>query len=210
MGDFDLSGSLRRIRRIADLSQRQMAAAAAMSPSAVAHAEAGTRDLPVGAFARAASLAGLRLALLDGDGHEVSGMAADSVRDLGGRRFPAHLDTVHTDERSWRYEHRFDRPRPWFTVDRDRAGRDALRRSLGTPEDHHSFRPEDSPRERRAARQRAAWLRKQEEYQRRLESGTVPPFEHFACTCPPRCEELDDWSGRPVHAEGCPCSCDVS
>ena len=143
MGAFELAGSLRRIRRIADLSQRQLAVAAEISVSAVAHAEAGTRDLQVTALARAAELAGLRLALLDGEGNEIGPMAPDTVRDLSGRRFPAHLDTRHSDELPDRWEHRVDRPMPWFTVHRDRAGRDVARRRNGVPEDHHPVRPGD-------------------------------------------------------------------
>src|SRR4051794_35818431 len=85
--DFDLSGVLRRIRRTADLSQRELAAAAALSPAAVAHAEAGTRNLPVGGRVRAAGVAGLRLPLLDDQGQEVGGMSAAGVRDRGDRRF---------------------------------------------------------------------------------------------------------------------------
>jgi transcriptional regulator with XRE-family HTH domain len=209
MQPFDLSGTLRRIRRRADLSQRELADRCDLSQSAVAHAESGRRDLPVGALVRACALAGLRLALLDADGHEIAGMTADAVRDFGGRRFPAHLDTSHSDERWGRYAHRFDRPTPWFTVDRDRTGRDAARRVHGTPDDHHPVRPGDSPQDRRAARQRAARQREREEYQRRLASGEVWPLAEFDCSCPPVCDELDDRSGRPVHAEGCQCSCDL-
>ena len=209
MQPFDLSGSLRRIRRLADLSQRELADRCNLSQSAVAHAESGQRDLPVGALVRACALAWLRLALLDADGHEIAGMTADAVRDFGGRRFPAHLDTSHSDERWERYAHRFDRPTPWFTVDRDRTGRDAMRRAHGMPDDHHPVRPGDSPQDRRAARQRAARQREREEYQRRLASGEVPPLAEFDCSCPPVCDELDDRSGRLVHAEGCRCSCDL-
>ena len=194
---FDLSGSLRRVRRRADLSQRELASAAGLSASAVAHAEAGTRDLPVSAFARAAALAGLRLALVDSDGQEVGAMTANSVRDLGGRRFPAHLDTLPSKERWWRYEHRWDRPRPSFTFDRDRPGRDRLRGEEGTPEDHHEARP----RERRPSRA--------EETRRAYLAGAFRTLDvDFQCTCPAECDELDHGE-RPVHADGCPCLCDV-
>jgi transcriptional regulator with XRE-family HTH domain len=210
MQRFDLSGTLRRIRRIADLSQRQLADRCRLPQSTLAQAETGRRDLPVGALARAAELAGLRLAVLDSDGAEIRPMSPDGVRDLGGRRFPAHLDTLHTDELPGWWEHRPDRPRPWFTAHRDRAGRDHGRRRNGTPEDHHPVRPGDSPQERRAARQRAIRERNREEFLRRLAAGDVPPLEPFDCTCPPVCDELDDRSGKPVHAPECPCDCDVA
>ncbi|MFD2091605.1 hypothetical protein ACFSHS_08460, partial [Blastococcus deserti] len=122
----------------------------------------------------------------------------------------AHLDTRHSDEGVWLHEPRRDRPEHWFTFSRDRDGRDSVRRRAGVaPADHHLLRPGDSPPARRAARRRAAELRRREEYQRRLDAGEVPPLEPFHCACPAACDELDDWSGRPVHADDCSCSCDL-
>lgn len=206
---FDLSGALRRIRRLADLSQRELALACRIPQSAVAQAETGRRDLAVGALTTAAVLAGLRLALLDQDGREVSAMAADAVRDLSGRRFPAHLDTRRSDEGQWLHEPRRDRPETSFTFTRDRDFRDARRRTGASPEDHHPFLAGDSPRERKAERARVARRRAQEEFRRRLAAGEVSRTPEFECTCPASCEELDDRNGPPVHAAGCPCSCDV-
>src|SRR3954447_1421931 len=88
---------LRRIRRTADLSQRQLADGLGVARSTVARAETGERDLPATVLARAAELAGLRLALGDGTGAEVAGMDPDAIRDAGGRHFPAHLDPRHGD-----------------------------------------------------------------------------------------------------------------
>jgi transcriptional regulator with XRE-family HTH domain len=206
---FDLAGYLRRIRRLADLSQRQLAEAAGMSKSAVAAAEAGTRDLAATQLARAAALAGLRLTLLDRDGREVVGMSPDGPRDAADRRLPAHLDTLHTsDGPDW--EQRQSRPQPWFTFALDRVSRDRARDRDGIPADHHVPEPGDSPWERAAARRREYWRRRAEERERRLLAGELRGMDlGFDCTCPPRCDELDDYSGRPVHAEGCPCSCDV-
>jgi hypothetical protein len=51
--------------------------------------------------------------------------------------------------------------------------------------------------------------RLREENQRRIEAGEVSRLPDFARRCPTRCDELDDWSGRPVHACDCPCSCDL-
>ena len=209
--DFDLCGALRRIRRLADVSQRELAAAAFISPAAVAHAEAGTRDLPVASLARAASLAGLRLALLDNAGSEVGAMSADGVRDLSGRRFPAHLDTRRSDEGVWLYEPRRDRPETSFTFNRDRARRDAGRRAAGAPEDHHAFLAGDSPADRAQARRREYRRGQEEERQRRFLAGELAHVaEPFVCTCPSACDDLDDRSGRPVHAAGCPCNCDLA
>jgi HTH-type transcriptional regulator/antitoxin HipB len=205
---FDLSGTLRRIRRRADMSQRELAEAAGISASAVAHAEAGTRDLPVTALARAATAAGLRVALLEQDGAEVAGMRPDAVRDRGGRRFPAHLDPVLSEERRWRWDERPRLSRPTYTFDRRRPGERPTDRHE-RPTDHLRPMPGDSPQDRTAARQRAAWRRREEERQRRREAGELPPRQELECTCPASCDALEDWAGRPVHDEECPCQCDV-
>ncbi|MGY1802850.1 helix-turn-helix domain-containing protein [Blastococcus sp. SYSU D00922] len=207
---FDLCGALRRIRRVADLSQRELADAAGIPPSTLAHAESGTRDLGVGSLARAAAVAGLRLTVVDSSGAEVGPMSAGAVRDLGGRRFPAHLDTARSDEALRLDGPRRDRPETSFTYGRDRGARDACRRVAGTPPDHHARVPGDSPAGRREERRRAAAQARDDERRRRFvagESRRLP--EPFVCTCPPGCDEMDDWSGRPVHTEDCPCSCDL-
>jgi transcriptional regulator with XRE-family HTH domain len=209
VADFDLGGALRRIRRRADLSQRQLAEECAVSQSVIARAERGLRDVPVALLQRAAALAGLRLALLDEHGAEITGMSPDAVRDRQGRLFPAHLDTVSSDQRSHRYEERYYRPRPWYTVDRDRAARDAYRRQLGTPDDHLVERPGESPWERAEADRLAAAARRRDDLQRRFLAGELRDTgQDWVCTCPPECAELDRGE-RPVHAPDCPCGCDV-
>ena len=50
-------------------------------------------------------------------------MHVGGVRDRGGRRFPAHLDTVLSEERASRWEHRPRLRQPTYTFDRrDRVG----------------------------------------------------------------------------------------
>lgn len=211
MKGFDVSGASRRIRRLADASQREFAAALGVSKSFIAALESGQRRTDVDLLARAAGLVGLRLALLDGEGWEVDPMSADAVRDLSGRRFPAHLDTRRSDEGTRLYEPRRDRPETSFTYRRDRDFRDARRRVAGTPTDHHPVLPDDSPAGRRAARRLHAARARAEERERRFLAGEPAGRpDAFTCTCPPRCDELDDRSGRPVHAENCPCSCDLA
>ncbi|SFK90263.1 helix-turn-helix domain-containing protein [Geodermatophilus ruber] len=204
-------GMLRRIRRLADLSQRELALRVGVSKSAVAAAEAGTRDLPVRVLAHAAALAGLRLALLDEQGAEVPGMDGDAVRDGAGRLFPAHLDPRYGDEGWWHDEHRYSRDRPWYTFDRDRGRRDAVRRTRGTSEDHQLPRAGDSPAQRAAARREKRRRAASDERRRRFLAGAFSGIDlRFDCSCPPACDELDDRSGRPVHVEECPCGCDLA
>src|SRR4051794_12058442 len=107
MHSFDLPGTLRRIRRLADMSQRELGQACGVSQAVVAQAESGRRDLKVGTLAAAAALAGLRLTLVNGDDVEVQPMSPEGVRDRGRRRFPAHLDTRRAGAGHWLYE-----PRP--------------------------------------------------------------------------------------------------
>ena len=205
---FDLPGALRRIRRAADLSQREVAERIGVSKSAVAAAESGTRDLGVAVLTRAAQLAGLRLALLDPTGAEVEGMTPGAVRDGAGRRFPAHLDTRHGDVDWWHGRERYARTQPWYTFDRCRWTRDQWRDRSGVPEDHQVPQPGDSPAERRSQRQAAARRRRTEELQRRRAAGELPPPDRWTCSCPAECDELDT-GGQLRHADACPCRCDV-
>jgi len=208
---FDLPGSLRRIRRAADLSQRELARALDVSKSLVGAAESGSSGLDVRVLDRAAALVGMRLALLDAAGTEVAGMAEDTVRDMGGRRFPAHLDTRYSDEHWWHGPHRYSRYQPWYTFDRDRRMRDLYRARDGVPTDHQLPQPGDSPRERAEQRRWALLRARAEERERRFLAGEFAHVrESFVCTCPAACDELDDRSGRPVHAAGCPCNCDLA
>ncbi|MCZ2858376.1 helix-turn-helix domain-containing protein [Blastococcus sp. VKM Ac-2987] len=209
--DFDLSGLLRRIRRRADLSQRELATELHVSKSTVAAVEAGSAGMDACLLAVAARLAGLRLGLLDADGREVCGMAADTVRDAAGRRFPAHLDTVLSDERSGWWVDRRDRRQPTYTFDRRSPWDLPGSRTENRPDDHLRPQPGDSPAERAEARRAARWRRYREELDRRFLAGELAGLpDTFTCTCPPVCDELDDWDGRPVHADDCPCRCDAS
>lgn len=203
MTSFDLAGVVRRIRRTADLSQRELAQRLGLSKSMVAAVESGNRTLEVSVLVRAADLADLRLALLDAQGQEVGAMSPGGVRDMGNRRFPAHLDTRYGDEDWWHGVHRYDRPEPWYTFDRSRSIRDIWREILGTPDDHQLPQPGDSPQERRAARARAAAGRREAG-----DAAEVREWPDLVCTCPPECDELDRGE-RPVHAAGCLCGCDL-
>ena len=211
---------LRRIRRITDLSQRQLATELGISASTVARVETGQRDLPATVLIRAAARAGLRLGLLDGEGREVTGMAAGTVRDRQGRRFPAHLDTRHGDEGWWHGPERYSRDRPTYTFDRDRQTRDARRSAEGTPPDHQEPRQGDSLQARARARRDAALARHraagEEQAARRRARGEPDPWA-FTCSCPPGCDDLlvADTAPAPhrqpvLHLDECPCQCDLA
>jgi transcriptional regulator with XRE-family HTH domain len=207
--DFDLSAVLRRARRLADLSQRELARSCGIPVSVVSHAEAGRRGMSVELLARILAVAGLRLAVLDVDGCEVGGMAGEAVRDGAGRRYPAHLDTRHGDQQWWHGDERYSREQPWYTFDRVREWRDLRRERLGTPEDHQLPQPGDSPQERAAARRREAARRRSEEAQRRLAAGELQPTPEWVCVCPPGCDAAREALAE-VHVEDCPCRCDVA
>ncbi|MGY2001739.1 helix-turn-helix domain-containing protein [Blastococcus sp. SYSU DS1024] len=217
-GEFDLCGLLRRIRRRAELSQRELAARLGVSKSTVAAVESGTTGMDARLVAAAARLGGLRLGLLDDEGRPVAGMAAGTVRDGAGRRFPAHLDTMLSEERAWRWEHQPRLRQPTYTFDRRRPEEDAADRTRDRPDDHLVPQPGDAPEERAAARRAAAARRRWEEVQRRREelrrrvaAGEVEACDDgWACTCPPECDEMDGGEGQPVHAANCPCGCDIS
>jgi transcriptional regulator with XRE-family HTH domain len=208
---FPLAGVLRRIRRIGDWSQRELAERIGASKAAVAAAENGTRDLPVSLLARAAASAGGRLVVVDAEGHELAPMDPGAVRDAGRRRFPAHLDTRYSDEGWWHGPHRYSRRTPTYTFDRRRGSRDGVRRFTGVPEDHLRPQPGDSPAERAAERQRAAWGRRDEERRRRFRVvGSAEPDWGSGCTCPPGCEYAEGYNEDLTHASDCPCRCDVA
>ncbi|MCZ2846686.1 helix-turn-helix domain-containing protein [Modestobacter sp. VKM Ac-2978] len=210
----DVAGTLRRLRRLADMSQRELAEASDVSRGRLGRAETGRGDLRVGEFARLVSLAGLRLVLLDAQGQEVAPMSASAVRDRAGRRFPAHLDTRHGDEDWWSGPHRHTRTQPEVTFDRDRRSRDSWRRQLGTPDDHHVPRPGDSLAERAAARGWAALLRQREQREAAWRAwlaagGLGGPDWGTGCTCPPGCEYAEGSNADLGHAPACACGCDV-
>ncbi|MBB3676891.1 helix-turn-helix domain-containing protein [Modestobacter versicolor] len=208
MDPFPLAGLLRRIRRTADCSQRELAERIGASKATVAAAESGTRDLPASVLARAAQCAGARLVVLCSDGAELLPMDPDAVRDAGWRQFPAHLDTRHGDEDWWGGPHRPRTRQPRYTFDRDRLRRDG-RRSAGLPDDHHVPQPGDSLADRAAARRLAALERRREEQLRRPPPRPSGPDWGTGCTCPPGCEYLEGSNEDLGHAEACACRCDV-
>lgn len=89
---WDRVGSLRRARRIADLSQRELAARIGVGHATVSRAESGLGAVSLAVVEAILQVADLRLAVVNSEGQLVEPMRADTVRDAAGRHLPAHLD----------------------------------------------------------------------------------------------------------------------
>jgi transcriptional regulator with XRE-family HTH domain len=209
-----LHGLLRRIRRLADMSQRDLARAADVTSAALGRAEAGG-DLRVSQLLRIVAVAGLRLTLVDRQGGELAPMTGTAVRDRGGRLFPAHLDTRHGDEDWWHDAHRYSRRRPEYTFDRDRERRDGRRsRSAAVPADHHVPQPGDSLADRAVARREEAIDRQRARraagHRAWVEGGgLLVPDWGTGCTCPAGCEYDEERNPDMAHVPDCACRCDL-
>jgi transcriptional regulator with XRE-family HTH domain len=88
----DIPTMVRAIRRIAGLSQRELAVATGLSPDAVARIETGQRDPRWSTIARILMASGCHIVLEASDGEPVMPDEYDDARDDGGRHLPAHLE----------------------------------------------------------------------------------------------------------------------
>lgn len=88
---YRIPGLIRRARRIADLSQHQMARRAEVSPSTVDRVEAGVLTPSLDLLQRLLGSAGLHLAAVDADGHVILPMEdrGDNRGDANGDRHEA-------------------------------------------------------------------------------------------------------------------------
>lgn len=192
--DFAADRYVVRVRRHADLSQRDLAEVLGVSKSFVERVESARNDIAAKTLSRVLGVAGLRLAVLDGNGHEVEPVADDTVRDNAGRRFPAHLDVDPPDvvPPLRRLLPRYDRPpaRGWYRL---RPERDRLRRTRGMPADHPTIH-ELAGRSRQSARERLLAARS------RWVSAEWPKWAE--CECDTAC-----WLGTSCATE-CTCQCE--
>jgi transcriptional regulator with XRE-family HTH domain len=137
---FDASGLLRRARRLADLSQREMAVRAGTGVATVGRAECGGA-VSLRMFAHLVRAAGFELVVVNALGEPLDPMRSDAVRDHGGRHYPAHLDPASTSVSRRVAGLARDRPIPRLSFNR-REYRDAERRwQRRQPLDHPG--PED-------------------------------------------------------------------
>lgn len=194
--DFAADRYVVRVRRRADLSQRELAEVLGVSKSFVERVESSRNDIAVKTMSRILGVAGLRLAVLDRTGHEVDPVSAETVRDNAGRRFPAHLDVDPPDlvPPLRRLLPRYDRPpaRGWYRL---RPERDRLRLAMGVPADHPTIR-ELAERGRQSARDRWGVARSRR--------ASVEWPEWTQCDCDTAC-----WLGTVCETE-CPCQCEPS
>lgn len=134
---FDVGLVLRAARRLADLSQAQLAAAVGLSQPCVATYETGSRHVAAEDLDTLLRACGCRLVALDADG-EVVCATDDGRRDRGGRRYPAHLDVRRTGERGDWWGDYYPGvwgvpPRPVWTFHVDRRYRNSRRREDDPP-----------------------------------------------------------------------------
>ena len=154
-----VSGLVRRARRIADMSQREMARAAGVSQAAVSKVEAETLVPSLALLQQLLGAAGLRLVVVDGDGRVVRPMEVwDETRDGAERRYPSHLDTILDPEPGEWWADVYGLARPPETFHRDRAFRDAQRARSQWEVRVAQHRHEPPPRDPWAAQRRRDWL----------------------------------------------------
>ena len=198
---FDTGGHLARVRRLADLSQRELAEVVGVGQASIARWESGGTSITVAMLARVLGLAGLRLEVVDDSGAAVHPVPADSVRDNAGRRFPAHLDVARPGDRPANRGAgpRYDRAeaKGWYSL---RSTRDqSVAAGSERPSDHPTVsslaeHAQVAAAHRADRRARAAARRGGSA----TALGQVPE-----CTCPDACFE------RPACLEACGRRCET-
>lgn len=192
-------GAMRRARRVAGLSQREMAARVGVAASTIARAEDPDGGASLTLIEAVLAVAGLRLAVVDAAGEVVAPMRTDVARNRAGSYFPAHLDTQVPAELTSRADPwRWDRPEPSVTFLR-RSTQPCYPRAWAIPGLGNRDRPNDHYTADELAHHRD--LRRA---RRRLRLAQAPPTGpsplDAPCTCGPGCER---------HCEAaCACQCE--
>jgi transcriptional regulator with XRE-family HTH domain len=129
LGGYPLSGLIRRVRRSADLSQRELARSANISPSSIADFETGAKTPRLDTLQRILNAANFQLVVVDVQGRLVTPLEVwQDVADGAGRRYPAHLDTILDPVFGEWWADTYALARPPETFRRSRIYRDAQRR----------------------------------------------------------------------------------
>jgi HTH-type transcriptional regulator/antitoxin HipB len=189
-----------RARRIADLSQRELAERLGVARSVVGRMETGEVAPTAEMLSAVLALGGLRLVVVDANGVLVDPVPADVARDNAGRRYPAHLDVNPVEmapaDYGWRPRHERHAPKAWFQL---RQERDRRRRNQKPTPDHPTVADLEAYRrmifEEKAARMRAHAAAR---------AAAEPPLA--PCWCELECEE----SGPCVPSCSCQCEPPVS
>lgn len=199
---LDVPNLIRRVRRVCDLSQADLAARLGVNQSTVARWETGAVEPSLTRFQELMALAGWEVVVDDGESGRVSPMRDDAARDRGGRRIPAHLDLIPF----WPYSGplRPRCPESHRSVPR-RALRDEFRQREGhVVRDHwteaHLATIVGAAQRERRDRNRALVDRLMAARVARGEPD--PRLPGPPCTCPIECEET------PGCVPECTCGCD--
>lgn len=187
---FDGGRYIVRARRLADLSQRELAEDLGLSRATIGRLESGASRVDTTTLSVILRRAGLRLAVVDRDGHEVRPVPSDVLRDNADRRFPGHLDVrPPQDAPSDRVHPRrgVRQARGWFE---QRPSREERRDHTGIPADHPTV---SGLREDRVA---AYWR------------GVAAAEARRAAEPEPQCSCFDACFERACLTE-CPCQCEL-
>jgi transcriptional regulator with XRE-family HTH domain len=120
---------VRRVRRIAGISQRELARAARISHGVIGRIEKGTSMPTLPVLERILGVAGLGIVVVNDEGRVIRPMLdrADA-HDGADRRYPSHLDTILDPEPGEWWGDIYGLARPPETFHRDRSRRDMQRR----------------------------------------------------------------------------------
>src|SRR5689334_9841340 len=122
-------GLVRRVRRIARISQRELAVAARLSRTTINRIEKGTLMPSLPAFERILGVAGLGMAVVNDEGRVILPMRdREDILDGADRRYPSHLDTILDPEQGEWWGDQYGLARPPETFYRDRHTREMQRR----------------------------------------------------------------------------------
>ena len=126
---FPYAGLVRRARRIADMSQREMAKEVGISQATINRIERNALVPSLRVLFRIFDVAGLSLVVVESTGEVVLPMV-DWTDALDGaeRRYPSHLDTIIDPQLGEWWGDRYGLVRPPETFYRDRSLRDEQRR----------------------------------------------------------------------------------
>ena len=128
LGGYRLSEIVRRVRRTADLSQRELAKHAKVGAASIAAIETGARAPSLELLQRILNAANAQLVVVDANGRLVLPLEVwQDVRDGADRRYPAHLDTVIDPVYGEWWGDVYGLARPPETYHRDRVRRDYQR-----------------------------------------------------------------------------------